>query len=132
MTPAKQRMTRGQGWGERPICPDPRLHNTNEPDGYGDWWAWADRMKVDHVQLRCPACGLWAVVVRRDTLPALPCTHCPRTDGIEWAEQTFPNQNPAGRLIPLCPDHWNDGFELDEVPPFLDTLPSSTAASEDT
>ena len=124
---AKPRKTGGHGW-EAPTCPAPRLHHPGEPDGYVAWHDWADRMRVDHVQLRCPACGLWSVIVKRTSLPGLPCILCPRTDGIDWAEQAFPGQDPPGRLIPLCPGHWNDGFELDETPPFSNALPSSTAA----
>jgi hypothetical protein len=120
------RKTRGQGWGERPACPDPRLHQ-GEPLSYMAWDE-VDRMMVDHVQLRCPACGLWSVIVKRASLPGLPCILCPRTDGIDWAEQTFPGQDPPARLIPLCPGHWADGFELEETPPFSNALPSSTAA----
>jgi hypothetical protein len=125
---AKPRKTSSPAWGERPACPDPHLHHPEPPSSLG-WWEWAEKMMVDHIQLRCPACGLWSVIIRRDTLPDLPCILCTRTDGIDWAEQTFPDQTPPGRMIPLCPAHWNDGWELDNPPPpFSDDLPPSTAA----
>lgn len=43
--------------------------NKDEPIGYIDWHAWAERKKKTHKQQQCPDCGLWHVWV---PLPAPP------------------------------------------------------------
>lgn len=48
-------------------CPDRDKHSP-QPEGYLQWHAWADKMKRTHRQIRCPTCGLYAIVVPRDAI----------------------------------------------------------------
>jgi hypothetical protein len=45
-------------------CPDRERH-TPHPAGYIDHHLWAERMAETHDQTQCPACGLWAVWVKK-------------------------------------------------------------------
>lgn len=41
----------------------PRL--TDEPTGYLQWHAWAERKAIAHRQLKCAKCGLWHLWERK-------------------------------------------------------------------
>jgi hypothetical protein len=45
-------------------------HTPGQPEGYREWHAWAAEMSKTHWQVRCPACGLYAVWVPKK--PARP------------------------------------------------------------
>jgi len=47
-------------------CPNAENH-TEEPEGYLQWHAWADRKSKTHRQIKCWGCGLYAIWVdKRD------------------------------------------------------------------
>lgn len=41
-------------------CPDFWAH-TPGPQGYSEWFEWADQMAPTHKQRQCPGCGLYAI-----------------------------------------------------------------------
>jgi hypothetical protein len=56
--------------GPMPPCPEAQRH-TPAPTRFMAWHEWARRMARTHHQVRCPACGLFAVWVagRPDPVP---------------------------------------------------------------
>jgi hypothetical protein len=44
-----------------PEFPEECEPHTEDPDGYLQWHAWAERMAKAHVQRQCKGCGLWAI-----------------------------------------------------------------------
>ncbi len=48
-------------------CPDIAKHSKfkDEPHGYLGWHEWAEKKGGTHDQLRCPACGFYAIWKRR-------------------------------------------------------------------
>ena len=53
------------------LCPIYEYH-TDGPEGYMEWFRWADQMQQTHKQVRCPGCGLYAIWVRREPGEAPP------------------------------------------------------------
>lgn len=39
--------------------------HTPAPEGYLAWHSWAEEMSKTHSQVQCPACGKWAIWVKR-------------------------------------------------------------------
>ena len=44
---------------DRP-CPNFEDH-TQQPEGYIQWHAWAEKMAKTHKQRKCPGCGKYAI-----------------------------------------------------------------------
>jgi len=47
------------------LCPNFERH-TLGPEGYTEWFQWADRMRQTHKQVRCRGCGLYSIWVPRE------------------------------------------------------------------
>lgn len=48
---------------EKAACPEVHKH-TDEPDGYLQWHAWAEKKSKTHHQIKCPGCGYYVIWVR--------------------------------------------------------------------
>jgi hypothetical protein len=51
---------------QREACPSKADH-ADEPDGYLEWHAWAEKMGKTHDQAQCPGCGLWVIWMPKAT-----------------------------------------------------------------
>lgn len=46
-------------------CPNKKKHTKGAPEGYADWFDWAEKKEKTHKQTRCEGCGLYVIWVRR-------------------------------------------------------------------
>lgn len=46
-----------------PRFPERCEPHTPQPDGYHEWYSWAEKMSETHDQRQCRGCGLWSIWV---------------------------------------------------------------------